>query len=69
MSESILPTLEFPPTLIETLARRAAEIVVEQNGGYLDVKGAALFLGGCSPKRIYNLVEQQAIRSTNLTGG
>ena len=40
---------------------RAAEIVAEQNAGYLDVKGAAHFLGGCSPKRIYNLVERGAI--------
>jgi excisionase family DNA binding protein len=33
-------------------------MVAEQNAGYLDVKGAARFLGGCSPKRIYNLVER-----------
>jgi hypothetical protein len=69
MSESILPTFEFPPALIEALARRAAEIVVEENAGYLDVKGAALFLGGCSTKRVYNLVERQAIPYHNRTEG
>jgi hypothetical protein len=53
--------LELPPTLVETLARRAAEIVAEQNAGFLDAKGAAQFLGGCSLKRIYNLVERDAI--------
>jgi hypothetical protein len=54
-------TLELPPGLIEALAQRAAALVAEQNAGYLDVKGAARFLGGCSPKRIYNLVERGAI--------
>jgi hypothetical protein len=53
--------LELPPTLVETIARRAAEIVAEQNAGFLDVNGAAQFLGGCSLKRIYNLVERGAI--------
>jgi excisionase family DNA binding protein len=36
-------------------------MVAEQNAGFLDVKGAAEFLGGCSVKRIYNLVERGAI--------
>jgi hypothetical protein len=53
--------LELPPTLVDALARRAAEIVAEQNAGFLDVMGAAQFLGGCSLKRIYNLVERSAI--------
>ena len=61
MTEIAPFTLELPPALIEALAQRAAEIVAEQNAGYLDVKGAARFLGGCSPKRIYNLVERGAI--------
>jgi excisionase family DNA binding protein len=54
-------SLQLPPTLIEALAERAAEIVAEQNAGFLDAKGAAEFLGGCSVKRIYNLVERGAI--------
>jgi hypothetical protein len=53
--------LELPSTLVENLARRAAEIVGEENAGFLDVKGAAEFLGGWSKKRIYNLVERDVI--------
>jgi hypothetical protein len=58
VSEAASFALELPPSLVEVLAQRAAAIVDEQNAGYLDVKGAARFLGGCSPKRIYNLVER-----------
>ena len=57
MSEGML-VMPLPTTLVEALAERAAEIVIEQNMGLLDVKGAAAFLGNCSPKRIYNLVER-----------
>jgi hypothetical protein len=65
----ILPvTVELPPALIETLARRAAAIVAERNAGYLDVKGAAFFLGGCSTKRIYNLVERGELPHHRLAG-
>jgi hypothetical protein len=53
--------LEVPATLVDALAARAAEIIAEQNAGFLDVKGAAAFLGGWSPKRIYNLVERGTI--------
>jgi hypothetical protein len=53
--------LEVPATLVDALAARAAEIIAEQNAGFLDVKGAAEFLGGWSQKRIYNLVERRAI--------
>jgi excisionase family DNA binding protein len=60
MSESPL-ALELPSSLVEAVAQRAAEIVAERNGGFLDVKGAAAFLGDCSSKRIYNLVERGAI--------
>jgi hypothetical protein len=61
MSEALPFALELPPPLVEALAQRAAALVAEQNAGFLDVKGAARFLGGCSPKRIYNLVERGVI--------
>jgi hypothetical protein len=59
---------ELPPTLIEALAERAAEIVAERNAGFLDVAGAARFLGGCSPKRIYNLVERGVLPHRKFHG-
>ncbi len=68
MSEVIPLQLELPPTLVEALAQRAAEIIAEQNAGYLDVKGAAQFLGDCSPKRIYNLVERGGIPHRRRAG-
>jgi hypothetical protein len=58
MSEALPLALELPPILVEALAERAAAYVDEQNAGYLDVAGAARFLGNCSRKRIYNLVER-----------
>jgi Helix-turn-helix domain len=61
VSEAASVSFELPSTLVEALAARAAEIVAEQSAGFLDVKGAAQFLGGWSPKRIYNLVERGAI--------
>jgi hypothetical protein len=53
--------LALPPQLVDALAERAAEIVAEETAGFLGVKAAAAFLGGWSPKRIYNLVERGAI--------
>jgi len=50
--------LAVPPELIETIARRAAEILAEREqapSGYLDVDGAAAFLA-CPKSRIYALV-------------
>jgi hypothetical protein len=61
MGETLPLALELPPSLVEALAERAAAILDERNAGYFDVKGAARFLGNCSPKRIYNLVERGAI--------
>jgi hypothetical protein len=68
VSEAVSFALEVPSSLVETLAQRAAEIVAEQNAGYLDVKGAARFLGGCSPRRIYNLVERGVLPHRKFHG-
>ena len=48
---------------LETIARRAAEIVAEQQtepDGYLDVDGAAEFLA-CKKSRLYALVSAKRI--------
>jgi hypothetical protein len=37
--------LELQPSLIEALAQRVAAILGGQNSGFLDVRGAAHFLG------------------------
>jgi excisionase family DNA binding protein len=50
--------LQVPAALVEAVAARAAELVTEHDRGFLDVDGAAAFLGGCTRKRIYNLVER-----------
>jgi excisionase family DNA binding protein len=59
-------SLGVPPELVEAIAQRAAEIVLEQQGaaaeppGYLDVDGAAAFLA-CPTSRIYRLVSAKRI--------
>jgi len=50
--------LAVPAELIATIAEKAAAIVNEQDRGFLDIDAAAAFLGGCSRKRIYHLVER-----------
>ncbi len=55
--------LGLPPNLVEEIARRAAELVAEQETadvGYLDVDGAANFLA-CPKSRIYGLVSAKRI--------
>jgi excisionase family DNA binding protein len=60
-------SVSVPPELVEAIAQRAAEIVLEQRGepfdaaaGFLDVAGAAEFLA-CEPGRIYSLVSARRI--------
>jgi Helix-turn-helix domain len=60
--------LELPPALVQAIAERAADVLTERADGYLDVKGAARFLGDCSPKRIYNLVERGLLPHRKLGG-
>jgi excisionase family DNA binding protein len=55
-------SIDFPAEILEQVATRAAEIVVDrqaleadQPSGYLDVEGAAEFLA-CPKSRIYSLV-------------
>ena len=56
-----LPTVAARHARIEAIARRAAEIVEERDRGFLNVDGACSFLGGCSRKRIYHLVERDQV--------
>lgn len=56
--------LAFPPHLVEALANRAAELVLEQMPKpaepYLAVDQAARYMA-CAPKRIYDLCSQRRI--------
>ena len=55
--------------LVEVLAGRVAALLDEpHDDGFLDIDGAAEFLGGCSRKRIYHLVERRRI-SAHRVGG
>jgi excisionase family DNA binding protein len=58
-------TLPVPAELVEQIARRAAELVVEQapavgTQGFLDVDGAAAFLA-CPKSRVYALVSAERL--------
>lgn len=58
-----------PPDEVEALARRVADLLREyRDDGFLDVDGAAAFLGGCSRKALYHLVERGRIRSHRVGG-
>jgi len=62
-------TLALPFEQFEALALRVAEVIEERrDDGYLDVEGAAEFLGGCSRKAVYHLVERRRIRAHRLAG-
>jgi excisionase family DNA binding protein len=39
-----------------------------RDGGFLDVDGAAEFLGGCSRKTVYHLVQRGRIRAHRVGG-
>jgi excisionase family DNA binding protein len=50
-------SIELPASVVESVAERTAEIVIERLGepdGYMDVEGAARFLS-CPKSRIYAL--------------
>ena len=54
----------LPPEQFEALARRVADMLEEvRDDGFLDVDGAAAFLGSCSRSAIYHLVERGHIRA------
>jgi excisionase family DNA binding protein len=59
-------TLDVPPSVVEQIAQRAADLLAERQsgqtdtGGYLDVEGAAEFLA-CPKSRIYSLVSAKRI--------
>ena len=74
MSEPTV-TMALPPELVEALARRVAELLVERHdladlvlerrgdngdGGYLNVAGAAAFLA-CPVSRIYALTSSKRL--------
>jgi excisionase family DNA binding protein len=53
-------TFTIPAEALEALARRAAELVQENDAGYMDVAEAAEFLA-CGKDRIYALVSARRI--------
>jgi excisionase family DNA binding protein len=59
----------IPDQFIEYVAQRAAELLDEaRDDGFLDVAGAAEFLGGCTPKAVYHLVARGRIRVHRVGG-
>jgi hypothetical protein len=54
---------------LELIARHvAAQLDKNRDDGFLDVNAAARFLGGCSHKAVYHLVERGRIRAHRLAG-
>jgi hypothetical protein len=67
--EAVPLSVTLPPEQFETLARRVAEVLEERrDDGFLNVEGAAMFLGGCSRKAVYHLVERGRIGARRLGG-
>jgi excisionase family DNA binding protein len=57
------------PAQLARLADLVANVLqANRDDGYLDVDGAAIFLGGCSRKAVYHLVERGRIRSYRVGG-
>lgn len=59
-------SLPLPPEIVEAVAERAAEIVIERIGAtgpepWIGVEAAAEHLA-CKPRRIYELVAQRRVR-------
>jgi excisionase family DNA binding protein len=71
-----LPSAEKTPLLLaieeaslHAIAERVAALLEERrDDGFLDIDGAAAFLGGSTKKRIYHLVERGRIRAHKVGG-
>ncbi len=62
-------TIELPPELIETIARRAAELVAPSDDGWIDAKTAAHYLG-LPPSTVHKLTASRSIPfSQDCPGG
>jgi excisionase family DNA binding protein len=62
-------TVMLVPEQFEALAGLVADVLEERrDDGYLDVDGAAEFLGGCSRKAVYHLVERGKVHAHRLGG-
>jgi hypothetical protein len=67
--EALTLAVTLPADQFEALAEHVAELLDERrDNGYLDVDGAAAFLGRCSRKAVYHLVERGRIRTHRLAG-
>ena len=68
-SDGLAVSVELNRAQLELLAHRVAELVEERRDhGFLDVDGAACFLGGISRKAVYHLVERRRIRFRRFGG-
>jgi excisionase family DNA binding protein len=68
-SQSFTLALELTPDQLELLAGHVARRLEEgRDNGFLDIDGAAQFLGGCSRNAVYHLVERGRIRAHRLGG-
>jgi len=65
----VLLAVELAPNQLELLAERVAELLQRgRSDGFLDVDGAAAYLGGVSRKSVYHMVERRRIRSRRVGG-
>jgi excisionase family DNA binding protein len=66
---SLAVTLTLTSDQLELIARQVARWIDEgRDDGFLDVDGAAAFLGGCSRKAVYHLVERGRTRAHRVGG-
>jgi hypothetical protein len=57
------------PAQLAALADRVADVIDQRrDDGFIDVDGAARFLGDCSRAAVYHVVERDRIRSHRLGG-
>jgi excisionase family DNA binding protein len=62
-------TLLLTPAQLDVLAEYIANLLQEQrNDGFLDIDGAAAYLGYASRKAVYHLVERGRIRAHRIGG-
>ena len=55
--------------MLEAIAERVRDLLEKRrDDGFLDVRGAAAFLGGCSRKAVYHLVKRGRIRAHRVGG-
>lgn len=68
-TESATVQITLDEATLQAIAERVADLLEDrQDPGFLDADGAAAFLGGCSRKAVYHLVERGKIRAHRVGG-